>query len=246
MKKSAIIILSLFLSVGCFAQLKKTDKINTNKNEIQSSFNERKQKGYYSTMQFSLLMGNSQTTQKVAPYYPVPSSSSIYAPDYSYPYTDTRLTLAPSVTITNGYLFNEHWAAGAGLGFEIFDHNLFPLFAELRYTLWDTKISPFVSMKAGYAFGNFKAKHYDDLYLSWSPYHVNDATLRHYGGMILHPEIGVKVPLNENSDLLVTAAYRNQKTKSVARKDYESNQFDEWEHKATLNRISFGVAILFR
>ena len=101
-------------------------------------------------------------------------------------------------------------------------------------------------MKGGYSFGNFKKKHHEELYVSWSPYHVNDAGLRHYGGMMLHPEIGVKVPLDGNSDLLITAAYRHQKTKSVIRKDYESNQFDEWEHKEDLYRISFGVAILFR
>jgi len=143
-------------------------------------------------------------------------------------------------------MFNEHWAAGAGVGFEIFDHFLFPLFAELRYTLWDNKISPFLTMKGGYAFGHFKQKHYDHLYLNWSPYYVNDAGLRHYGGMMLHPEIGVKVPLDKNDDLLFTAAYRYQKTKSVARKDYDNGQFEEWEHKEDLNRLSFGVAIMFR
>lgn len=63
---------------------------------------------------------------------------------------------------------------------------------------------------------------------------------------MLHPEIGVKESLNENSDLMFTAAYRHQKTKSVAGKEYESNKFDEWEHKEDLNRLSFGVAIMFR
>lgn len=248
MKKTAIIILSLFLTVSSFAQYNKEDHINVDKNEIHTHFDKRKDKGYYYIMQVSMLLGNNQTIERVISYDPnyYPLSSSIYAPVYSYPYARTRMTVAPSFTLTNGYLFNEHWAAGAGVGFEIFDHNLFPLFAELRYTFWDTRISPVVTMKGGYAFGNFKTKHYDDLYLNWSPYHVNDASLRNYGGMMLHPEIGVKVPLNENSDLLFTAAYRHQKTKSVVRRDYESNQFDEWEHEEDLTRISFGVAIMFR
>lgn len=247
MKKITIISLSLFLTVSSFAQFNK-EYIDVEKNEIRTRFDTRKDKGYYSIMQFSLLLGNNQSTERIINYNPnyYSLSSSIYAPVYSYPYTHTRMTVAPSVTITNGYMFNEHWAAGAGVGYEIFDHNLFPLFAELRYTLWDSKLSPVMSMKGGYAFGNFKAKHYDDLYLDWSPYHVNDASLRNYGGIMLHPEISVKVPLNGNSDLLITAGYRHQKTKSVARKDYESNQFDEWEHKEDLNRISFGVAIMFR
>ena len=201
MKKSTIIILSLFLTMGSFAQFNKENYNNLNK----IGFDKRKEKGYYSNMQISLLLGNS-------PY-------SMYASNYSYLYTSTKMSLAPSFTITNGYMFNNHWTAGAGVGFEIFDHNLFPLFAEVRYTLWDSKISPFVTMKGGYSFGNFKAKHYDDLYLNWSPYYVNDASLRHYGGIMLNPEIGVKVPLNENCDLLFTVAYRHQKTKSIAKKD---------------------------
>ncbi|WP_423129969.1 hypothetical protein [Gaoshiqia sp. Z1-71] len=247
MKKITIVSLSLFLTVSGFAQFNKENSVNVDKNEIHTRFDKRKDKGYYSIMQVSLLLGNNQSIQGIVNYYPYPTADT-FAPVYSYPYPYSRtgMAVAPSFTITNGYLFNEHWAAGAGVGYEIFDHNLFPLFAELRYTFWDTKISPVVAMKGGYAFGNFKAKHYDDLYLNWSPYHVNDASLRNYGGLMLHPEIGVKMPLNENSDLLITAAYRHQKTKSVARKDYGSNQFDEWEHKEDLSRLSFGVAIMFR
>jgi hypothetical protein len=248
MKNISVTILALLFTVSSFAQFSKENSSNVDENEIHTCFDKRKDKGYYSLMQVSLLLGNNQSTERIISYNPnfYTLSSAIYTPVYSYPYTRTRMTVAPSFTITNGYMFNEHWATGAGVGYEIFGHSLFPLFAELRYTLWDSKISPVIIMKGGYAFGNFKATHYDDLYLEWSPYHVNDASLRHYGGLMLHPEIGIKVPLNENSDLLFTAAYRHQKTKSVARKDYESNQFDEWEHKENLNRISFGVAIMFR
>jgi hypothetical protein len=248
MKKIAISSLSLILFLSSFAQINKENSINPDKNEIHTFFDTRKNKGYYSTMQVSLLLGNNQFNERIVSYNPhqYSLSSSLYAPVYSYPYARNKMTVAPSITITNGYMFNEHWAAGAGIGFEIFDHNLFPLFAELKYTLWDSKISPVFTMKGGYSLGGFKAKHYDDLYLNWEPYHINDASLRHYGGMMLHPEIGVKVPLNENTDLLITAAYRHQKTKSTARREYDSNQFDEWEHKEDLNRISLGVAIMFR
>lgn len=244
MKQTAIIILLLLLAEVSSAQFNKDGHSNMNKNEILNLSVNKKEKGYYSIMQVSLLLGNSQHTERVH-FYPDYYGSS-FSPVNNYPYTHTRLSVAPSLSLSNGYMFNAHWAAGAGVGFEIFDHHLFPLFAELRYTLWDNRISPFVTMKGGYAFGNFKAKHHEELYFNWSPYHLNDASLRHYGGIMLHPEIGVKVPLNEYNDLLITAAYRHQKTKSVVRKDYESNQFDEWEHSVELNRLSFGVAIMFR
>jgi hypothetical protein len=68
----------------------------------------------------------------------------------------------------------------------------------------------------------------------------------------------VKVPLSGNADLLFTVAYRYQKIKSVVRQPmvyydtmiydtYSSNgQFNEWTHKENLNRLSFGIAIMFR
>lgn len=246
MKKITLILVSLFLTAGSFAQFSQHHNAGEDKNEIQYRFSNRKDKGFYSMMQVSLLLGNNQYSQRIQNSYPgYYTLSAISAPSYSY-YNQNRMGVSPSFTFTNGYMFNEHWAVGAGVGFEIFDHNLFPLFAELRYTLWDSKISPFVSMKGGYSVGNFKAKHFDDLYLSWSPYYLTNVHLRHYGGRMLHPEVGVKVPLTENSDLLLTAAYRHQKTRSVAWRETDSNQSDEWEHKENLSRLSFGVAIMFR
>ena len=249
MKKIWFFNLSILFSVSIFAQSGKEVNLNVENNEIHSRFDTRKEKGFYNIMQVSLLFGNSQLTEMTSYYTPYYINSSPYvAPDpgYYHPFTRTAMTVTPSFTITNGYMFNEHWAAGAGVGFEIFDYNLFPLFAELRYTLWDNKISPFVVVKGGYSFGSFKAKHYDELYLNWSPYYIADTRLRHYGGLMVHPEIGVKVPLSENSDLLFTVAYRYQKTKSVARKEYDNGQFDEWDHNEDINRLSFGLAIMFR
>lgn len=249
MKRIYFISLSLLLTHSIFAQSGKDVDLNGENNEINSRFIDRKEKGFYNIMHFSLLLGAGQFTDRPAYYTPYQPYSSTYIvphPVYYYPDFRTTLTVAPSFTITNGYMFNEHWAAGAGVGFEIFNYNLFPLFAELRYTLWDHKISPFVVLKSGYSFAGFKARHFDELYLDWPPYYTNDTSLRHYGGFMLHPEVGVKVPLNENSDLLFTAAYRYQKTRSVARKEYDQGQFDEWEHNEEINRLSFGIAIMFR
>lgn len=239
--KKIFIISSLFLTFSIYAQSGKEDNLKLANNEINSRFDNRKEKGFYSIMQISLLMGNTQFTDKRTCVTPNSIASSYY-----YPYNRTSLTVAPAFTITNGYRFDKHWAAGAGVGFEIFDHNLFPLFAEIRYTLWDDKISPFVVVKGGYSFGDFSLKHYADLYLNWSPYYINDAGLRNYGGLMFNPEIGVKLPLNENTDLMISAAYRYQKTKSVVRKDYDDTQFDEWKHKEDINRLSFSLAIMFR
>jgi hypothetical protein len=154
------------------------------------------------------------------------------------------MPVSPSVTMTHGIMFKEHWAAGVGIGFEIFEHNLCPLFADIRYIARDHDVSPFFAFKMGYAIGNLEKKHYDDLYLDYQPYHVNNAWFRNYGGFMLHPEMGIKFPLSEKSDLLFTVAYRYQKLKTTVSQDFAQRQ--KWNHEVRMNRLSFGVAIMFR
>jgi hypothetical protein len=224
--------------------------------EINLSSGKNK-KGYFNTTQISMLMGNRQVTEWNSypySYYPTTgylywlSSSSIAYPS---PNSRTEIQFSPSVTMTNGYRFNEHWAAGIGVGFEIFHHNLFPVFADVRYTLWDNKVSPFLGLKTGYAISSFKKKHCDGKYLDFEPYYVNNADIRNYGGFILNPEMGVKVTLSEKADFLVTVAYRHQKTKTTVKQNYgygphDYAYFNEWDHKASLNRLSFGIGIMFK
>jgi hypothetical protein len=247
MKKTVFFFVSLLLTVVSFAQISKEVFSNADSKEPTHRFKYTKEKGYYSTMQVSLLMGDVQLVDRVAHYLPYQDFNySTFAPDSYNPNTRTKMAVSPSVSVTGGFRLNKHWATGAGVGFEIFDTFLFPLFGEFRYTFLGKRISPFVTMKGGYAFGNFRQKHVDDLYLNWTPYYVKNAGLRNFGGMMFNPEVGVKVPMDENNDLLITAAFRYQKNKSVARKDYENGQFEEWEHREELNRLSIGIAILFK
>jgi hypothetical protein len=244
MKKFFFVILSVFLMPATYSQSTGGD-VHTDHKEVNIRFENRKKKGYYNTTQIGMLMGNRQISGRIPYYYP--SYLSYVPPYYFNNYTRTELQFSPSVTMTNGYMFNEHWAAGIGVGFEIFDRNLFPVFADIRYTLWDAKISPFFAVKTGYAIGNLKKKHYENqLYFDFEPYYAYNADLRNYGGFMLHPEMGVKVPLGENADLMFTVAYRYQKTKTKVTQKYDYAHFDEWKNKASLNRLSFGVAIMFR
>ena len=189
------------------------------------NFENRKKEGYYNTTQISLLMGNRPINEynQGGYYYP-------------------RTEMFSSVTMTNG-IFDEQWATGIGVGFEIFDRNLFPVFIDIRRTLRDNDVSPFFAFKMGHAFGGFK-KHYDNLTLYHNPYYVNNADYKKSGGFMLQPEMGVKFPLNEKADLLFTVAYRYQKIKSKISQSFGWNQ--KWEYKESLNRLSFGAAIMFR
>ena len=224
---------------------------DNNGKETSSQFENRKKKGYYNTSQISMLMGNRTTIHQISNYYPYPYYSSLrpypgYAPSTYYD-TQTKLQVSPSVSMTHGYMFNEHWAVGIGVGFEVFNYNVFPMFADIRYSLWDDKISPFFSFKVGYAFSLSKTKHHDDgISLDYEPYYIYGADVKNYGGLMLHPEIGVKIPLSEKADLLFTVAYRYQTLRSKVSQEYDSNNYDQWEHKEKLTKLSFGVAVMFR
>ena len=224
------------------------DVVKTDANGNKISIQYRKKKGYFNTTHIGMLMGNRTTISQMY-YYPYyPSSSSYYPMPILPTYYDTEIKLhvSPSITMTNGYMFNEHWAAGIGAGFEILNYNSFPLFADIRYILWDDKISPYFSFKTGYAFSLSGTKLYDGISISSYPYYINNADVKNHGGLMLHPEIGVKVPLSEKYDLLFTAAYRYQALKLDISKEYDSNSFDRWVYKEKLSKLSFGIAIMFR
>jgi hypothetical protein len=221
MKKILFVILSAFLMHDAFSQ--------SSENTGNIRFENRKKEGYFNITQVSLLMGKRKLTEKTNNYYNNNSS---------------KLLVSPSVTMTCGHIFNEQWAAGIGMGFEIFDHNHFPVFFDLRHTLRDNDVSPFFALKIGYAIGNFGKKHYDDLYLDYQPFHVNNVYFRNHGGFMFHPEMGVKFPITEKADLLFTVAYRYQRTKTTISQEYA--QHYNWERKIGMNRLSLGVAIMFR
>jgi len=183
---------------------------------------------YFNTTQISMLMGNRPINDQYSNVYD----------------SRTNFQIHPSVTMTNGGMINEHWAAGVGIGFEIFDRNLFPVFADVRYNLWENGVSPFFAFKIGYSFSNLKKKHYENLSIPHEPFHIGNAYLRKDGGLMVHPEMGVRVPLTENADLLFTVAYRHQKTKSTVSQDF--GRKPKWKHEESMNRLSFGIAITFK
>jgi len=188
---------------------------------------DKKTEGYFNTTQIGMLMGNRKMSER----------SNRYA-------ADNKLQFNPSLTMTNGYMFNEKVAIGIGVGYEIFDHNHFPVFVDIRRTMCDSKTLPFFALKMGYAIGNLKKKHYDELYLDYGGYY-NDVYFKYCGGFMLHPEMGVKIPISENADLLFTVAYRYQKIKSKVTQNDRPGWDNVSEHKESVNRMSFGVAIMF-
>jgi hypothetical protein len=224
--KKAILIGSILLVLGSVTQSLAADFVNAENREMNPLEEPARKKERYYIMHASFLFGNIQDPES---YFPARNV----------------MRVTPSFTISKGYMINKNWAAGAGVGFEIFAHNFYPVFTELKYTWWDNQITPFVVFKGGYSFCSFIARHYDELRLTQHYNFINDVKVRHYGGLLVHPELGVKMPINEKSDLLFTVAYRFQKSRSIARTAYRKD-YHEMVHNEEFNRLSFGIAILFR
>ena len=187
----------------------------------------RKKEGYYNITQIGLLMGNRKLSEQTSNYYN----------------NTNRMLVAPSVTMINGIMTADGVGLGIGIGHEIFDHSLFPVFIDIRRTLRDNDISPFFAFKIGHSIGNLSKRHYDNLYLNYHPYSFSNVYLRNHGGFMVNPEMGVKIPLSEKADLLFTVAYRYQKMRTSVSQKFGHY---EWEHKTSMNRMGFGVAIMFR
>ena len=220
MKKVLFFFLLIFVLSDVFSQ---TDD---NKGVIDEKT--KKKNGYFNITQFGIVMGNGQMSEQNSNYF---DNTAVYQ-------------ISPSLTMTNGGMIGKHFGLGIGVGYEIFDRTLFPFFADFRYFVREDEISPFLALKIGHAFSGFKKKHYDYLSLNHPPFWVEDVNFRKYGGFMFNPEMGVKIGLNEKTFLLVSAAYRFQKIKSLVREERFLKR--EWDYKADMNRLTFAVAFMFR
>lgn len=59
---------------------------------------------------------------------------------------------SPGIHISNGYQFRSGFGAGIGTGIEKLDVLVMPVFGELRYQPFKTRLSPFLWIKSGYGF----------------------------------------------------------------------------------------------
>ncbi len=106
-------------------------------------------------------------------------------------------TLAFSMSM--GHRFNPHWQVGGGLGFDFYDREFLPLFTEVRWHPWQSKVSPFLSLQAGYSLGL-------DLYRDeeWPPSEAG-------GGSMLHPALGIRSASQRVGNFLLEVGYRFQR-----------------------------------
>ncbi len=171
-----------------------------------------KPKGYFNFSSLALLFGKGQ--------------------DDSHP--------VPSLTVVNGYRFNDRMYAGLGLGYEMYKFRLIPIFTDLTYVFKSDSFRPYVTIRFG----------------GGIPLHKNlrDKTSgeeqRAYGGVLLAPSAGMLFPLGKKNAISLSIGYHYQEF-SYETSDYGSNLcFSPPDLMRRIyihyNRIEFRAGYLFR
>jgi hypothetical protein len=122
-----------------------------------------------------------------------------------------------------GYKFSPHLGLGGGIGIERFTNlptysnysgnfTLIPVFADFRYTILKTKVSPVIAVDAGYKFlinipSSQMVTWTDSIYPSyaWNDYYLYDTYLR--GGPFITVEIGVQARVYKRIGLSCSVDY---------------------------------------
>lgn len=148
----------------------------------------------------------------------------------------------PSLTTTFGYLFNDKFMAGAGLGIEYFNWPVMPLYAETRYIFRTNDILyPWVSLRAGGAIPLVNTYDGNGIY-GW----VSEG--KTYGGLMINPETGIWFPLSSKTGVSVSVGYHHQ------RLSYDSSMID-WRFGTQIgtrrvytyyNRINLRLGLYFK
>lgn len=141
-----------------------------------------------------------------------------------------------SLTMVNGWQYGQRFFAGLGVGYEFYDWDVLPLFAEVRFHFRPAVVSPFLSFRAGYGF---------PLSRTYSPDNYYGLSGKTYGGVQLNPELGILVPVGQSNSLMIGLGYHYQEL------SYQnpSNYWIEYQSAKVItyyNRISLRFGFLFQ
>jgi hypothetical protein len=110
-----------------------------------------------------------------------------------------------SFHLSNGYQFKNGIALGIGSGMEELGVVLVPLYADFRYTPFNTGFSPYIWLKAGHGFA----------ITDQAVYYVDDSSAdkTHDGGFLFNSGVGISMFTWRRTAVNVGIGYRYQKVK---------------------------------
>lgn len=138
------------------------------------------------------------------------------------------------------YQFDEHIAAGLGLGVDFLEETYLPLVVDFRYYLRGTRFSPFVFAQTGYSIPTDKSASQDiinDHYNIWQGYPQSE-DVEPRGGFQMNPGFGIRHMFHREFGLEISFSYRYQ------RLNYQYNSSTRLEMDYT--RLNIRIGILFQ
>ncbi len=141
-----------------------------------------------------------------------------------------------SIHLSNGYQFRNGLNAGLGTGIEKFDILLMPLYADLRYQPFKTRVSPYAWLKTGYGFALSEQVSDDNYYYGY--YRIPK------GGVMFGTGAGIALYSWERNAVSIGVGYRYQKL----RYRHENNWGGEPDSELIthFNRIEIQFGFIFR
>lgn len=139
------------------------------------------------------------------------------------------------------YQFDEHIAAGLGLGVDFLEETYLPLVVDFRYYLRGTRFSPFVFTQAGYSIPTDKEASWDiinDYYSIWPGPYPQPEDVEPRGGFQLNPGFGIRHMFHSEFGLEISFSYRYQ------RLNYQYSSSTRLEMDYT--RLNIRIGIIFQ
>ncbi len=136
-----------------------------------------------------------------------------------------------SVSTLNGYSFASRFIAGAGIGIELFESVMLPLYADTRVILAKSRITPFAILKSGYTFALEDPESY------WGE------SYNSYGGFMLGTGAGAFIWVSDRSSFEINLLYRFQSVRT--------ERTYEWSGETSMlttryNRLELRFGLLFQ
>jgi hypothetical protein len=136
-----------------------------------------------------------------------------------------------SVASFNGYSFASRFIAGAGIGIELFETVMLPLYADTRVILAKSRITPFALLKSGYTFAMEDPEGY------WGESYDS------HGGFMLGAGVGTFIWVSDRSSFEINLLYRFQSIRT--------ERTYEWSGETSMittryNRLELRFGLLFQ
>ena len=141
-----------------------------------------------------------------------------------------------SLGLSNGYKFNNGFMVGIGTGLEEMDMPLLPLYAELNYHPFNSRVSPFIYFKSGYAFSLMGNEETD--------YWYSD-TRESNGGCLLNGGAGILLQTWENVGINIALGYRYQQVSITENRIWIRSPYAA-EYVTRFNRLELQLGFVFR